>query len=224
MFIGHFAPAFIAAAVSPRSPKLGTLFVAAQLVDWAFFSLALVGVGKMRIDPQASVMVPFDLYHMPYTHSLAGTLVWAAVFAAVVTVWQRNAMGGLLAGIVVFSHWMLDWLVHPADLTLAGSPPKYGLGLWDYPWIAIPLELLLIGGAFAFYVRRSHGPIGPPMVLMGVMLLLQAVNWFGPHPTEAGAFLYLQALIAFGLLTVIAAWVSTNRVFKRRSGLAWSPW
>lgn len=224
MFIGHFAPAFIAAAVSPRSPKLGTLFVAAQLVDWAFFSLALVGVKKMRIDPQASVMVPFDLYHMPYTHSLAGTLVWAAVFAAVVTVWQRNAMGGLLAGIVVFSHWMLDWLVHPADLTLAGSPPKYGLGLWDYPWIAIPLELLLIGGAFAFYVRRSHGPIGPPMVLMGVMLLLQAVNWFGPHPTEAGAFLYLQALIAFGLLTVIAAWVSTNRVFKRRSGLAWSPW
>lgn len=224
MFIGHFAPAFIAAAVSPRSPKLGTLFVAAQLVDWAFFSLALVGVKTMRIDPQASVMVPFDLYHMPYTHSLAGTLVWAAVFAAVVTVWQRNAMGGLLAGIVVFSHWMLDWLVHPADLTLAGSPPKYGLGLWDYPWIAIPLELLLIGGAFAFYVRRSHGPIGPPMVLMGVMLLLQAVNWFGPHPTEAGAFLYLQALIAFGLLTVIAAWVSTNRTFKRRSGLAWSPW
>jgi hypothetical protein len=224
MFIGHFAPAFIAAAASPRSPRLGTLFVAAQLVDWAFFSFALLGVEKMRVDPAASVMVPFDLYHMPYTHSLAGSLVFAAVMAGIITVWQRNALGGLLAGLVVMSHWLLDWLVHVPDLTLAGSPPKYGLGLWNYPWIAMPLELGITLGAFAFYLRRTRGPIGPPLVLLGVMLLLQAVNWFGPHPTEAGAFLYLQALIAFAMLTAIASWVSTNRVFKRRSGLAWSPW
>ncbi|MGY6551773.1 MAG: hypothetical protein ACXIT4_07740 [Erythrobacter sp.] len=222
MFIGHFAPAFVAAAVSPRSPGLGTLFVAAQLVDWAFFSLALVGVEKMRIDPDASVMVPFDLYHMPYTHSLAGTLVFAAVFAVIVTLWQRNAMGGMLAGLVVISHWLLDWLVHPADLTLAGSPPKYGLGLWDYPWIAMPLELALVVGAFVFYLKRTQGPMGPPFVLLAMMLLLQAVNWFGPHPAEAGAFIYLQALVAFGLLTLLASWVNTNRVGKRRGGLAWS--
>lgn len=224
MFIGHFAPAFIAAAVSPRSPRLGTLFVAAQLVDWAFFSLALVGVEKMRIDPDASVMVPFDLYHMPYTHSLAASLVWAAFFTGVVTVWQRNALAGLLAGLVVMSHWVLDWLVHPKDLTLAGTAPKYGLGLWDYPWIAMPLELLLILGAFAYYLRRTRGPIGPPFVLLAMLLLLQAVNWFAPHPAEAGAFLYLQALVAFGLLTGLASWVGRNRVFKRRSGLAWSRW
>ena len=222
MFIGHFAPAFIAAAASPRSPRLGTLFVAAQLVDWAFFSLALVGVEKMRIDPAASVMVPFDLYHMPYTHSLAGTFVFAAVFAGIVTLWQRNPLGGVLAGLVVLSHWVLDWLVHPADLTLAGSPPKLGLGLWDYPWVAIPLELALIGGAFAFYLRRTHGPVGPPAVLMAVMLLLQAVNCFAPHPDEMSAAIPLQAFAAFGLLTALAVWVGTNRGVKVRRGLAWS--
>jgi hypothetical protein len=224
MFIGHFAPAFIAAAVTPRSPSLGTLFIAAQLVDWAFFSLALVGVEKMRVDPAASVMVPFDLYHMPFTHSLAGTLVFAALFAGFVTFWQRNALGGLLAGAVVLSHWLLDWLVHVPDLTLAGEPPTYGLGLWNYPWIAMPLELALTIGAFAFYVRRTQGPPGPPFVLLAVLLLLQAVNWFGPHPEEAGAFLYLQALFAFGLVTLIAFWVGTNRGIKLRRGLAWSPW
>lgn len=222
MFIGHFAPAFIAAAVSPRSPKLGTVFVAAQLVDWAFFAFALTGVEAMRIDPEASVMVPFDLYHMPYTHSLLGTLLFAGVFAGVVTIWQRNAMGGVLAGLVVLSHWVLDWLVHPADLTLAGSPPKLGLGLWDYPWVAIPLELALIGGAFAFYLRRTHGPVGPPAVLMGVMLLLQAINWFAPHPDEMSAVIPLQAFAAFGLLTALAVWVGTNRGVKVRRGLAWS--
>lgn len=222
MFIGHFAPAFIAAAVSPRSPKLGTLFVAAQLVDWAFFAFTLAGVEAMRIDPAASVMVPFDLYHMPYTHSLLGTLLFAGVFAGSVTIWQRNAYGGVLAGLVVLSHWLLDWLVHPADLTLAGSPPKLGLGLWNYPWVAIPLELALIGGAFAFYVRRTHGPIGPPIVLLVAMLLLQAINWFAPHPAEMSAALALQAFVAFGLLTALAAWVSTNRSLQVRRGLAWS--
>jgi hypothetical protein len=222
VFIGHFAPAFIAAAVSPRSPKLGTVFVAAQLVDWAFFAFALTGIEAMRIDPAASVMVPFDLYHMPYTHSLLGTLLFAGVFAGVVTIWQRNALGGVLAGLVVLSHWVLDWLVHPADLTLAGSPPKLGLGLWDYPWVAIPLELALIGGAFAFYLRRTHGPVGPPAVLMAVMLLLQAVNWFAPHPDEMSAAVPLQAFAAFGLLTALAVWVGTNRGVKVRRGLAWS--
>lgn len=223
MFIGHFAPAFIAAAVSPRSPRLGTLFVAAQLVDWAFFSLALVGVEKMRIDPAASRMVPFDLYHMPITHSLAGTLLFAAVFAVILTVSQRNPLGGMLGGLVVLSHWLLDLLVHVPDLTLAGDPPKYGLGLWNYPWIAIPLELALVGGAFAFYFLRTQGPPGPPFVLLAVMLGLQAINWFAPHPAEAGAFLYLQALFAFGLLTALAVWVNTNRGIKVRRGLAWSP-
>lgn len=220
MFIGHFAPALIAAAVSPKSPRLGTLFVAAQLVDWAFFGLALLGVEKLRVDPAASVMVPLDLYHMPYTHSLIGAGVWALACLAVVAVWQRSLFAGAIAAVVVLSHWGLDWLVHVPDLTIDGEPPKLGLGLWNFPLVAMPLELLLTGGAFAFYVRRTRGPIGPPLVLLAVMLVLQAVNWFGPHPEEAGAFLYLQALVAFAILTALAAWVGENRWFQKRGGLA----
>jgi hypothetical protein len=41
MFIGHYAPAF-AAATSPKSPRLSALFVAAQLVDVAFFSFLIL--------------------------------------------------------------------------------------------------------------------------------------------------------------------------------------
>ena len=222
MFIGHFAPAFIAAAVSPQSPRLGTLFVAAQLVDWGFFALALVGVEKLRVDPEASVMVPLDLYHMPYTHSLIGTGIWALALLAVVAILHRNLFAGLLAGVVVVSHWLLDWVVHVPDLTLDGGLPKLGLGLWNYPWIAMPLELGLTLGAFAFYVRRTRGPLGPPVVLLVVMLLLQAVNWFAPHPESAGPFLYLQALTAFGILTALAIWVGENRWFQKRRGLALS--
>lgn len=222
MFIGHFAPAFIAAAAIPERPRLGTMFVAAQLVDWGFFTLALIGVERMRIDPGASVMVPFDLYHMPYTHSLAGTAIWAAVFLLVVALHQRSWLAGLLAGLVVASHWLLDVIVHVPDLTLAGAPPKLGLGLWNHPWAAMPLELALVALALGHYLRRTRGPAGPPLVLAGVMLLFQLVNWFAPHPAEAGALLYLQALLAFAVLSALAAWVGKNRWPRQRGGLALS--
>lgn len=224
MFIGHFAPAFIAAAVSPDRPRLGAMFVAAQLVDWGFFTLALFGVENMRVDPSASVMVPFDLYDMPYTHSLLGTAIWATMFFAVLAIWQRSWRIGLLAGIVVLSHWLCDLLVHVPDLTLDGEPPKLGLGLWNMPWVAIPLELAFAFGAFAFYLRRTRGPAGPPLVLGAVLLLFQLANWFAPHPASAGPFLYLQALFAFAVLTALAAWVGENRWFRKRGGLASSPW
>jgi len=222
MFIGHFAPAFVAAAASPERPRLTTMFVAAQLADWGFFTLALVGAERMRIDPQASVMVPFDLYDMPYTHSLLGLAIIAGAFLGVVAIHQRNLRLGVLAGLVALSHWFIDWLVHVPDLTFDGTPPKFGLGLWDMPWLAMPLELALTFGAFAFFLRRTRGPAGPPIVLAGTMLLFQAVNWFAPHPESAGPLLYLQALFAFAVLTAIAAWVGENRWFRRRGGLALS--
>lgn len=220
MFIGHFAPAFAAAAVCPDRPRLATMFVAGQLVDWGFFSLALVGAEHMRIDPHASVMVPFDLYDMPYTHSLIGTALWAMAMLLVVGIAFRNLRLGALAGLVVLSHWLLDWLVHPADLTIDGTPPKFGLGLWNMPWVEVPLELGITFGAFAFFMRRTRGPLGPPLVLAGVMLVFQTLNWLAPAPEAAGPFVYLQALFAFGVLTGIAAWVGENRWFRKRGTLA----
>jgi hypothetical protein len=89
MFIGHYAPAFIA-ATSRRSPKLGGLFVAAQLVDISFFSLLLLNVEHMRLVPGATVMNAMLLYDMPWDHSLIGALGWAAGFALIIRLVSRN--------------------------------------------------------------------------------------------------------------------------------------
>ncbi|MBE5072747.1 hypothetical protein IM511_00335 [Erythrobacteraceae bacterium E2-1 Yellow Sea] len=218
MFIGHFAPALAAAAISPRAPKLGTLFVAAQLVDWAFFTLAIIGIEKMRLVPGITVMVPFDLYHMPYTHSLLGTAVAAIIFGLIVLSWLRDGAAAILAGMVVISHWLLDFLVHRPDLTLAGSPPKLGLGLWNYPWLEIPLELGITLLAFYWYMRRTRGPVGPALILLVLLLVMQAVNWFGPAPQVAGLALYLSAMAAFAVATIFARWVGTTRWHKRSRG------
>lgn len=218
MFIGHWAPAFAAAAISPKSPKLGTLFVAGQLVDWGFAILALFGAEKLRIVPGITVMNPMDLYHMPYTHSLLGAAIWAAAFAVIVMIWQRNPVGALIAGTVVVSHWFLDLLVHRPDLTLAGSPPAMGLGLWNYPLIEIPLELAITIGAFAWYVRRTRGPTVPPFILLGLLLILQFASWFGPQPSSVGPAMLFAGMAIFGVVTFFAFWVGTTRRHKRQRG------
>lgn len=220
MYIAHFAPAFIAAAAYSRGPKLGTYFVAAQLVDWGFFIFAWIGIEKVRMVPGITAMNPLDLYFIPFTHSLLGTAVWAVTFGIIVAIWSRDKLGGALAGLVVASHWLLDWLVHRPDLTIAGGEHRHGLGLWNHPEIAIPLEIALLLGAFLYYVLKSRGPAMPPLILISVLMGFQMINWFGPEPTVAGPVFYGQALLSFAIATGLAVWVAKNRYFTQRGGLA----
>ena len=220
MFIGHWAPAFAAGAISSESPRLGTLFVAAQLVDWAFFLFVLIGVEDMRIVPGITAMNPLDLHHMPYTHSLAGTAGFALIFGLIVWRMSRNAVAGVWAGLVVVSHWVLDLLVHRPDLTLAGGPDRLGLGLWDRPLISIPLELALTLLAFIWYIRATRGPVVPPLILLAIMLVFQAINWFAPEPTAMSAWLPITSMFAFAIITALAIWVGRTRWHKRQTGLA----
>ncbi len=213
MFIGHWAPALVAAAVSHKAPRLGTLFFAAQLVDWAFFGLLMIGVEQMRFSPGISVMNPLDLYHMPWTHSLLGSAGFAAVFAGAIWLLSKSRTAALIGGAVVLSHWLLDLLVHVPDLTLAGSPPKLGLGLWNYPWIEMPLELGITFGALWFYAKKRRPAEGRVLVLAALLVALQAFNWFGPVESEVTIGTSLLALAAYGLVTLTAQWVGeSNRI------------
>lgn len=224
MFIGHYAPAFIAATL-PKAPRLGTLFIAAQLVDLAFFVFVLMGVEEMRITPGITAMNAMDLYSMPYTHSLLGSLVFGGGMAAII--WfslKRRAdttqalTTGVIAGAVVVSHWFLDLLVHAPDLTWAGSPPKLGLGLWNYPLIEMPLELGITGAALGYYLSRTKATNGAGMKsvlwLSGVMLLIQMYSWLAPEPTIMDASLPVTALIAFVLFIWLAYRVDRTRMLK----------
>lgn len=213
MFIGHWSAAFAAGAASERAPRLGTLFIAAQLVDWAFFALVLVGIEDMRVAPGITRLSPLDLYHMPTTHSLLGSAAFAVVYGLIVWVALRDVVAGLITGAVVLSHWLLDLLVHRPDLTIAGRPPLFGFGLWNIPAIEIPLELGLTYAAFLWYVRRTSGPALAPIVLAVLLLAMQLFNWFGPPP-EANAPvapMAMLALAAYALATLAAWWVGTSR-------------
>ena len=212
MFIGHFAPALVAAA-RPKAAGLGTLFVAAQLVDIGFAALLFPGLEAMRIVPGVTAMNPMDLYHMPYTHSLLGALLWAAGFGALVGFATKRRAAAIGAARVVLSHWFVDLLVHIPDLTLYGAPPKLGLGLWDHPMIAMPLEIVFIGAALVYYAKRTSAPTGNRRlwILAGVLALLQAVDWFGPKEPTFSLAIPATMLFAYALLACIAVWAGANR-------------
>ena len=80
MFIGHYGPSFAAKAWKNPIP-LWVLFLAVQLVDifWSIF--VILGIEKVRIVPGITATNPFDLYYMPYTHSLIAAVLWSAVAA-----------------------------------------------------------------------------------------------------------------------------------------------
>lgn len=220
MFIGHFAPAFLARGFTDEAPKLGTLFIAAQLVDWAFFTLAFLGIEKLRLVPGITTMNPLDLYHMPYTHSLLATVAWACAFVIMIWFFSRNGVAATWGAIVVLSHWLLDFVVHRPDLTIAGGEERHGLGLWNSPMIEVPLELGLALVAYCFYISRTKGPLVPPLILLGTILTFQAINWFGPQPHEIGIGLYAVPLLSFAVLTALAFWVQSTRWHKNQVGLA----
>lgn len=215
MFVGHYGPGFAAKALQKSIP-LWILFLAVQLVDVVWAILVLLGVEKVRIVPGITVTNPLDLYYMPYTHSLIGALLWSA--AALVIYRFASRLGNwFTAGVVaaaVFSHWVLDLLVHRPDLPLYDNTMKVGLGLWNYPVIASALEAALLFGGMFLYLRVTK-PIGRGgrygMIIFGVvMLAVQFSVFFGPPPPSDKA-VAMMALVSYFAFAGVAYWLERKR-------------
>jgi hypothetical protein len=221
MFIGHYAPALVVAALV-RRPRLGPLFLAAQLVDFAMFVLVLAGVEHIGIQPGRTVMVPLDLWDVRWTHSLIGTLGWAAGFVIVIKLVTRDARAAWIGGAVVASHWLLDLVVHAPDLTVAGGGTRYGWALWNHPYVAMPLELLIGFLALTYYLNATRAVDwrgrAAPVVLAAAMLGVQLYQWLAPQPDvalyRAPASLSLSVLAVMTILTVLAWWTGDLRTRK----------
>ena len=222
MFIGHYAPALVAATLRRKPDRgltLGPLFIAAQLVDIAFFGFALIGVEHYAIQPWFTTMNPFDLYDVRWTHSLLGTLGWAAAFALVVRAIGGSQRAGWIGAGVVASHWLLDLLSHSPDLTLAGGVTRYGLGLWNHPYIEMPLELGITAAALTCYANRTRAVDWRGKAALGLLAValagFQLVDWLRPQPHEgidpAPAATSLTALAVYLILTVFAWWTASSR-------------
>jgi hypothetical protein len=141
-----------------KSIPLWVLFIAVQLLDvfWSIF--VLLGIEKVRITSGITATNPLDLYYMPYTHSLIGAMLWA-IGATIVYYLCRRTDGwapATFVGAAVFSHWVLDVLVHRPDMPLYDDSSKIGFGLWNYPVFAFTLDAYSDEGDQGFRFDPSH--------------------------------------------------------------------
>jgi len=212
MLAGHYAAAYALKAARPAVP-LWVLFVAVQAVDVVFFVLAISGVEHLAVNSGEDGPLAMNLVHIPFTHSLALNLAYAAGLIAAGLLAKRTVLGMVLAA-ALLSHWSLDLFVHLRDLPLTiAATTKVGMGLWRYPIPALMLEVGLVVIAYAMLRRGlSPGPARRWADLGAVLLVaIQLAYVLGPAPTTV-----LQMALAAETIYVVMA-VLAYQVDRRSS-------
>src|SRR5215208_5913963 len=160
MIAGHYGLAAGVKSYAPRLP-LWALTLSTFLLDVVFIFLNVAGLEYITpADPTRGNGYGNALIHAYYTHSLVGALLIAAVAGALAgSRWGRR--GGITIAAMVFSHWILDLLVHRPDLPFlpgnGGNLPLLGFGLWQLPLVSALAELaLVLAGAYLYY-RSARG-------------------------------------------------------------------
>lgn len=152
MFAGHFG---LGAAVKSRTKivPLWAIMLSTQLLDVIFVPLLLTGVET--IAPINSGGYGKLVIHADYSHSLLGSLLITLLAGLIASkYWGRS--GGIIIASVVFSHWLLDIIVHRMDMPLLpgnyGDLPKIGFSLWVFPGISATVEfILIVVGGFLYF-------------------------------------------------------------------------
>ena len=215
MFTGHFAAAIAAKAVAPRAP-LWVYIGASQFVDVIWSGLVIAGIEKVGFDARLKGS-PLDLYYMPYTHSLPAALGWSLLAVVIARRWFPNGTAAMV-GLVAFSHWLTDFLVHRPDLPLGLTGPKVGLGLWNYPVAEMALEIGLLGLATGLWVatrvagRQSAWPALLFLSFLVALQILAIASAGATTPTAIGQ----SALLAYAGVMFVAWLVDRGKPLRPR--------
>ena len=122
--IGHLAIGFAAKPGSPRIP-LGVLLAASWLLDFLYFIFAFAGLESVENLTKPGT-VP-----TPYSHGLFMALVWTTLAGLLAWRIYHSRRAGLVIGLVVFSHWVLDFISWNNLYLFFKGSPQVGLGLFN---------------------------------------------------------------------------------------------
>lgn len=216
MFVGHLAVALAAKRTSPRTP-LSWLVGASFGLDLLWPVLLLAGAEIVRVDPGNTAFTPLDFESYPWSHSLLMVAAWAILAGALA--WRRLGAsgGGVLVGVVLVSHWLLDVVSHRPDLPFWPGGPEVGLGLWN----SIPATLLLEGALFVIgvelYRRGTVARDAAGRWALAGLVALTGVIWIsGPwSPPPPGAQAIASVGLAMWLFPPWAGWIDRHRSPRR---------
>jgi hypothetical protein len=161
MIAGHFGFAAAVKAQERQTP-LWALMLATVWLDVVFVPLFAAKVETISVAPGTNGGYGSAIIHADYTHALLGTIGLSVLFGAAALIrWGRRT--GVVLGAVVFSHWLLDLVMHRADMPLlpgnAGHFPEFGFGLWRYPVAAMVVELVIVVIGAGLYWRAARATV-----------------------------------------------------------------
>lgn len=182
MYAGHFAAGLALKAKTPEAPTWGIL-LGVGLLDLLFGPFVLLGLERVTVTP--GVSPGFSLDYIDWSHSLLMSVVWAALFGVLFLRWGRPIAS--VMAVAAFSHFVLDWPMHPDDLALwPNSAAHVGLGLWrSLPtgWWFVELALIVACGAYYLERARRSDRFGRrPVLVLAVVGVLHVLNspWLAP--------------------------------------------
>ncbi len=205
MFVGHFAAGLAAKPFAPRVP-LPVLLAAPQVLDIVWPVLVGAGIERARVEPGHLPAAPLVLEHMPWSHSLLAAIGWALLSAFAYLAWRRERRGAIVVGLLVLSHWLLDWVTHEPDMALYPGSERYGLGLWHSLPATLAVELAMFAAGVWLYSRatRATGRWGRAgwYALVGFLLIGYLAAIFSKPPPTIDAVV----ISAFVLIALIITW------------------
>jgi hypothetical protein len=213
MFVGHYGLALAARRAAPRT-SAGTLVAASVFLDLLWPVLLLLGLERVAIAPGLLPANALDFVSYPISHSLVTVMGWGLVFGGVVLAVSRSRTAAIVAAALVVSHWVLDLVVHRPDLPLWPGGPLVGVGVWRSIPMTLIVELAVLGGGLALYLRATTprdriGSIGP-WAFTVLLSLVWIASIFGPPPPDWQTVAWSANLQ--WLFVAMAAWVDRHRM------------
>jgi membrane-bound metal-dependent hydrolase YbcI (DUF457 family) len=214
MFVGHMGAA-LALKKADRRINAGLLVFAALWLDIALWLLVLTGVEQVQV-PADFAIRRYQTFRFPYSHSLLAAAVWAGLAFAATRAGLRNSRSAAVAGLAVFSHFVLDWIEHPPEMPLAGdSSMKVGLGLWDHLGIALGLELALAAVGLGMYLAAaqdvSRGRKIGIAVLIGLLSIMAVGGQLTAREAPPSTFAAVSSLMTISILSLVVFFLDRKK-------------
>lgn len=217
MFVGHLGAGLAARRVAPPV-SLGTLFLAAMWLDALLWVFVLVGLESVQF-PAGPMAPRYPTFTFPYSHGLIGSLGWSAVAFVAMRLAGTGRAASLVVGATVFSHFLLDALVHVAGLPLLGSGSYHvGLGLWRHTGVELAVECAMGGLGWWVYLGAAGAArgaarrgLGAVVGLAGVLTIWGAVATGAP---PAPSVVAVSSLLTIGVISGLGFWL--DRGSRRR--------
>lgn len=209
MFAGHIGVA-LALGRAERRVNMGALVAAALLLDIALWLFVLLGWESVSIPANfSSTHKPEFVF--PYSHSLVASFAWSllAAMGAWVAYRRLGSVRVLIATLVaaaVFSHWLLDALVHRSEMPLLGATSQtVGFALWDHMSIALSVEAAIVVLGMVLFLRGSGLPRARSVALVVLNLLILAFTVVGMTVAPAPPSALAMAGSSLGSLVTVCA-------------------